>query len=263
MARRWTIKEEKARRIELLELYVKENKTISEVALFLNIKESTVYDRLMRLGIASERHRKLRCNNQRTDITLPNLSRHLAEFIGIMLGDGHISKTQVTVTLGKKDEYVEYVSGLIEKLFKIKPRTSIRGNSDYVIYFGSTKAVKWLQDMGLMFNKVRGQVNIPNWIFSSNNFMRYALRGLVDTDGSVYKIKFGIQISFTNYSMPLLIGAHSMFRKLNFKPSKISGVRFYLTQRQDIDRFVKEIGFGNRKHLKRFLRFKSENGRVA
>jgi hypothetical protein len=35
-----------------------------------------------------------------------------------MLGDGHISHTQVTVTLGsKEDEYVEYVSKLMNEYF--------------------------------------------------------------------------------------------------------------------------------------------------
>ena len=229
MAKRWTLEEEGIKRNELLELYVKRNKTISEISSYLKIKESTVYDRLVRLNISSERYKKPRCNNQRID----------------------------------KDEYVEYVSELIYKLFNIKPRVSLRKSGDYVIYFGSTKTVRWLLDMGLMFNKVRGQVNIPNWIFTSNDFMRHALRGLIDTDGSIYKLKFGIQISFTNFSKPLLSGVRNISKKLGFHPSKISGARFYLTKREDISKFIKEIGFGNKKHLNRFLQFQNKDGRVA
>jgi hypothetical protein len=118
MARRWNTKEEKEKRKELKSLYVKQNKTIGEIAKILHICESTVYDRMIRLGIKSLRHKKPGYNNKRNDITIPNkYSNKLAEFIGIMLGDGHITPTQVTVTLGTKEyEYVIYVAGIMKDL---------------------------------------------------------------------------------------------------------------------------------------------------
>ncbi|HVO28717.1 MAG TPA: hypothetical protein VMT81_01915, partial [Candidatus Paceibacterota bacterium] len=84
MARAWTASEKKYHRAELLDLYVAQNKTIGEVALVLNIKPTTVYDRLLRLDIPVIKERKLHYLNQRSDVTVPSArSERLAEFFGI------------------------------------------------------------------------------------------------------------------------------------------------------------------------------------
>ncbi len=46
MARRWTANEEKEKRQELVELYVRQNKTIFEIAPTLSMTSTGVYDRL-------------------------------------------------------------------------------------------------------------------------------------------------------------------------------------------------------------------------
>lgn len=256
MPKKWSKLEEEGKRKELVSLYVKDNKTIGETADILGLAESSVFERLIRLRIKPRRSKKLRYNNRNFKVVLPKeYSSELAEFIGILLGDGHLTPTQVTITLGKKDEYVGRVIRLVEKLFKVKPKciTSIRG--DNVIYFGSTAAARWLISMGLVFNKVKAQVDIPSWCFSNKKIMRAVIRGLFDTDGSVYKLRFGTQISFCNRSRPLLKSVRLMLFKLGFRPSEISGYNVYLTRRSDLHRFMKEIGFGNKKHSKRFLVF--------
>jgi len=94
MPRKWTKAEEKIERRELEKFYVRENKTIAEVAEILGIKESTVFDRMLRLGVESRRELKPGFNNKRRGILLPDFSDKLAEFTGTMLGDGHIAKRQ-------------------------------------------------------------------------------------------------------------------------------------------------------------------------
>lgn len=263
MARKWTEQEELNKRKELFRLYVKDNKTIGELAKILGIGESTVYDRLIRLKIPTLRSQKPRYNNVRSDIRIPlEYSAELAEFVGLLLGDGHLTPTQVTVSLGKKDEYVPFVIELTKTLFKINPKCIVSPRGDSVVYFGSTKAVRWLISMGLAFNKTKAQVDLPDWIFLRKAFMRGALRGLFDTDGSVYKLKFGTQISFTNKSVPLLYSVRRALLKLGFCPSKVTANKVYLTRRGDLVRFFREIGFKNKKHQKRFLHFIS-NGCVA
>ena len=114
MARRWTEKEEILKRKELIKLYVEDNKSIREIAIILNIAQSSVYDRLLRLRIKPNRSLKPGFNNKRHDISIPNnYSGELSEFIGILLGDGHITPTQVTVTLGTKE--LEYVISLLDE----------------------------------------------------------------------------------------------------------------------------------------------------
>lgn len=254
MARKWTKDEEETIHKELENLYVRDNKTIGEIAKILNIGQSTVYDRLLRLNIKPKRSQKIGFNNKRTDVFIPQEhSEELSEFIGIMLGDGHITNTQVTVTLGnKEDEYVRYVVRIIKKVFKIAPKTITQRKKYKVIYFGSVDAVRWLISMGFVFNKVKKQVSVPSWIFTERSFMENFLKGFFDTDGSVYKLKFGLQLSFTNRSLNLLMGIRKGLAILGYSPSKISGFHIYLTKNKDIRNFFDKIQPANKKHLKRY-----------
>lgn len=263
MPRKWTKKEEVAKRKELLNFYVKQNKTIGEIAKILKVGESTVYDRLLRLKIPVNRQNKKGFNNERNDVFIPQkFSEDLAEFIGILLGDGHLTPFQVSVTLGKKDEYDDYVIKLMNRLFKVKPKKIFTREGHIVIYLGSARLVKWFLAMGMVFNKVKYQVDFPEWIFQKKEFMAKAIRGFFDTDGSVYRLRHGVQFSYCNMSKPLLLSARKMLIELNFFPSKINNNKnIYLTRKSDLKRYFNEVGFGNKKHKKRFLKF--INGCVA
>ena len=48
-----------------------------------------------------------------------------------------------------------------------------------------------------------------------------------------------------------------MLYKLEYKASRISAYKIYITRREDIVRFFKEIKPMNKKHLKRFNNFKN------
>ncbi|HQT82913.1 MAG TPA: hypothetical protein PLW99_02050, partial [Candidatus Paceibacterota bacterium] len=115
MARRWTKEEENEFRKELHSLYVSQNKSIGAIGKELGVAYQTVFDRLCRLGIKTAPERKLKYRNRRNDIKLPRQSVQLSEFLGIMLGDGHVSHFQTIVTLGTKElPYVQYVQALMQ-----------------------------------------------------------------------------------------------------------------------------------------------------
>ena len=151
----------------------------------------------------------------------------------------------------------------MEKLFGSRPKCFISKNGNSVVYFGSTVLVRWFLAMGLRYNKVKDQVDVPRWIFSKNAYMGAAIRGLIDTDGSVYRLKFGMQISFCNHSKPLLQSARKMLLELGYHPSKINGQNIYITRREDLKKYFTEIGFNNLKHRERLLAFQKNNGCVA
>lgn len=257
MPQRWSHKLELAKYKELYKLYIVKNKSIGEIAPLLSIAESTVYDRLLRLNIQPCRSKKPGFNHARKDISIPSTySEILAEFLGIMLGDGCLNRTQVTVTLGTKElEYVKYVAKLITKLFKAKAKICRLSNKYYVVYLGSVKALRWLISQGLVHNKVKSQVGIPEWIFTKNKYSKCFLKGFFDTDGSVYKLKFGVQLAFINRSHPLLEGIRKCLLLTGYHPSKISLYRVYITRKSEVKRFFREIGPANPKHTKRFLKF--------
>lgn len=258
MARRWTAIEEEEKRDQLRRLYVRENKTIGEIAYMLGISEPTVFQRMMRLGIRATPERKLTyAARKRGDIIIP--TRHspkLAEFFGIMLGDGSLSHYQVVITLGTKEfAYAEYVVNVIHEVFGAKPKIGFRRTGFKDVYLGSVDITEWLQKQGLVFNKVVSQVDVPEWIFSKPEFMISFLRGFFDTDGSVYRLRFGIQASFTNKSLPILKSLRRMLYMLGYHPSAMSAYRIYLTRRGDVTRFFKEVVPANQKHVERFEKF--------
>lgn len=257
MAKRWTKKQERLKRQQLDKFYVKENKSIGEIATILNICQSTVYDRLLRLGIKPARYRKIGFNNKRSDVSIPEkYSSELSEFIGILLGDGHLTPTQVVVTLGNKEkDYVDYVAKLVSGIFSIKPKIIRSGRGYYVVYFGSTDVVRWLLSMGLVFNKVKNKVDVPSWIFSDRDYIKSFVKGFFDTDGSIYKLRFGVQLGFTNRSQPLLKSLRHCLFLLGYNPSTISCFRTYVTRQNSIVRFFQEVNPANAKHQNRFLMF--------
>lgn len=259
MARRWTLTEEQAKYEELFRLYVTENKTLRDVANLLGLAESTAYERLVRLGIPSTPEKKERYPaRRRSDVVIPQYCEDLAEFFGIMLGDGKLSYYQVVVTLGTKElSYAEHICDLMEKLFRVRPKIGLRSTGYRDVYIGSRDISEWLQREGLVYNKVLSQVDAPRWIFSNKKFKERFLRGFFDTDGSIYRLRFGLQISLTNKSMPLLRSGQRMLKQLGYQVSKITTIRCYVTKRNDVLRFFEEIKPANPKHVARFHKFSS------
>jgi len=259
MAKRWTKSEERKYHSELNYLYIKKNKSLREISKILGIPESTIFRRMSRLGIKTQPHLKKNYLKKRNDVKIPDkYSENLAEFFGIMLGDGHISHFQIVVSLGNKEEkYAKHVSALIKKIFKANAKISIRKSRYRDVYLGSVDITSWLFKKGLVSNKVKAQVNVPSWIFTKNDYMRGFLRGFFDTDGSVYKLKYGVQISFCNRSSPILKSLQIMLKRLRYNPSSISLYNLYLTKRKDINRFFDEIKPSNPKHVDRYLKIEN------
>src|SRR3989344_1819073 len=259
MPQRWTDEVKNAYLTLLSRLYVVENKSIGQIGVLLDWPEQTVYSRLKKVGITLTPERKsgYLTTTERKDITIPiRKTGDLAEFFGVMLGDGHLSHYQVTVTLGTKEmAYAEYVVTLMATLFGPRPKIAICHDGHKTVYIGSVELSRWLQKNGLVFNKVRAQVDVPAWIFKSRNFMQRFLRGFFDTDGSWYRLRWGSQIAFNNKSQPLLNSTRGMLLSLGYSASRAAGYKVYLTKKEDIARFFKEVGPRNIKHRLRFENF--------
>jgi intein/homing endonuclease len=120
-----------------------------------------------------------------------------------------------------------------------------------------------LKKKGLVGDKVREQVGVPKWIFENQQYITAFLRGFFDTDGSVYRLRHGIQVSFSNKSIPLLFSLQSMLRTLGYSPSAVSAFRVYLTRVSDVRRFFREVKPSNAKHQRRFREFIKRVGTQA
>ena len=209
-------------------------------------------------------------------IAIPKNCRELAELVGILLGDGNIysykkgKKISVySVRIAgdyKKDRdyHLNYIQPLCVELFKIKVRVRDHTvNNERFICLDSKQLVEYLGKIGLKAgNKIKNNISIPRWIFENENFLKSCLRGLIATDGSVYRMSQKdlnlIRIDFTNYNPKLLNDTRFAFIKLGFHPSKIINNRkFFISRQGDIARYIIEIGFSNNKHKQRLKTFNS------
>lgn len=189
-------------------------------------------------------------------IATPQLSPYLAEFVGIVVGDGYLTKYFTNITLNSitEGDYALYVTSLAKQLF---PGATVgiltrNGKNAIDVRIYSKAVVDFLRSIGLSKDK-----HIPVWIRSNSSYEKACLRGLFDTEGSVgFKVYKGEseaclykQLTFTNRNPLILQFVSSSLAKLGYKPTSASKKNIYISNREDIGRFRKEIGFKNRKLL--------------
>ena len=198
----------------------------------------------------------------------PKHSKELAEFIGIMMGDGGMSKRQICIILHHTDDlaFSGYVRKLIKRLFKVNPSIyHDNKNSVNKIVVSRTELVQYLNTLGLVIgNKIKQKFNIPSWIKENDSFLKMCIRGLIDTDGSIFSHKYKVngklyeykKLCFSSASFPLNLSVcHALKRwgfqaRLGRKNNEIREVR--LDSKKDMGKYFKLIGSSNSKHLKRY-----------
>jgi hypothetical protein len=191
----------------------------------------------------------------------PEPSSLLAEFLGIMLGDGGVGPYQITIALNAitDADYADFVVDVIVQMFGLTPSQQTRKNA-CIIIVSSIELVEFLCQKGLVGgNKVTHQVTLPLWIIERPDFAKACLRGLMDTDGSIYRASHTIAgtkyehacLCFRNYSMPLLDSFHHILKSLGYHPT-MGRNRVYLYRQKEIKRYFEEVGTHNPKHFKRY-----------
>lgn len=192
-------------------------------------------------------------------------SEQLAEYVGIMLGDGCITPGQCNITLNSvaDREYVYFVSQFEKKLFGEAPKLYKRKDSKaIVLYYNSRFMIRYLLSIGLKIgNKVSQQVDVPNWIKNYPLYRITCVRGLMDTDGGIFLHRYKVngkeyvyrKICFTNRSIPLLIFVKETLEELGFTPKMISNVankQVWLYNNTEVMDYLKKVGTSSPRLLK-------------
>lgn len=209
--------------------------------------------------------------NQPMDVRLPRKSEKLAEFVGIVMGDGGITDYQVIITLNKRDDadYAVFVADLMKSLFQVEPSRNFR-QSVVNVCVSRKKLVDYCQKIGLKKgNKIKQAFDIPDWIKINNKFMRACLRGLFDTDGSVFLHKYKAnskyytytKIAFTSCSKPLLTSYFQFLQKEDIKVRYSRGKDVRIDGQEAVRKFIRIIGSHNPKHIVKFENFTALNKR--
>lgn len=207
-------------------------------------------------------------------VVFPKESKHLAELLGIIAGDGHIGVYQVSITTNSQTdiEHAKYVQSLFGKLFSLSARMTRRSKTRAVVVTVSSKEVcRFLVLKGMVSgNKIRGGVRIPTWIHKHRAFENAFARGLFDTDGCVYvdthRIKRVIYrnlgMTFTNHSLPLLADFKFILKQRDLRPTQKTKYTVFLRRRSDIRKYFGVIGSSNPKHLRKVSEFFTHKGGV-
>lgn len=187
-------------------------------------------------------------------------SKELAELVGILLGDGHIGKSQWFITLNDTADqlYTFYVIDLVKNLFSFVPSVLHRKEIHVrVIYGGGLKSIEYFQNIGLhVGNKVIQQVGVPLWIMQNQEFAHACLRGLIDTDGGIFKHKYTVnkkqyvytKLCFSNRSIPLLQFVYRTLQNLGFTPKiidKVENKKVWLYNQTEVKEYINQVGTSN------------------
>ena len=198
------------------------------------------------------------------EMVCPEKCSQLAEFVGIILGDGHITQRkegthQVVIAGDAQHElpYFQYISRMVLDLFGLETVIHTAYTKDHnglFIRITSKRLVSFLLSIGLFAgDKIRNNQGIPEWIFENEEYVRACIRGLMDTDGSIHLMskRDGLKrISFTNYCVQLLDDVYKGLHSLGYHPTR-TGRKLYLSRQAEVETYLKEIGFANSKHLLR------------
>ncbi|OGD56325.1 hypothetical protein A3I57_00780 [Candidatus Beckwithbacteria bacterium RIFCSPLOWO2_02_FULL_47_23] len=208
-----------------------------------------------------EYYRKLGVNI-RKKIKIPKHSIFLAEFMGIVLGDGGLSLEQCFITLNciKDKQYSIYVKKLIKKLFGVDASIYLRPiNGTITVAVSGRDFIEFLVKEGLKVgNKVKNQVDVPEWVKNNFIFSKRCLRGLMDTDGGIFIHRYKIKrkeyrykkICFTNKSQPLLNFVFNALRKLGLNPKRFNDNKIWLYSEVEVKKYFKLVNSSNQRLLK-------------
>ena len=182
----------------------------------------------------------------------------IAELFGIILGDGYVQNNtrnrkdrivsghRVVITLHSDEKRLrEKSSKLLENITGKEPAVhSLRSSNAIQIFLNSKEAVKELKKLGLEAgDKVQNQVEVPDWIKTDSEYEKACLRGLVDTDGTIYRQSKDsrVVIQFKNHSNPLLKGFKQMCTDLDINVSSGGKHTVQVASQNEVQRFIQKV----------------------
>ena len=196
-------------------------------------------------------------------IKIPKESEDFAEFLGVMLGDGHLNMGGIRITGNALEKlHYDYIKKLIKDLFGLDSRVYISYNSENTIVLNiySIELANLLSSHGLAFgNKIKNKSSFPGWVFGDKKFMARILRGLFDTDGGIYQKQKGYKRAIVEFQTDSPSINRDIIRSLSifgFKPSRANSyLNIRIQDQEDVHRFFRLIGSSNPKNIVRYKEF--------
>lgn len=152
--------------------------------------------------------------------------RKLAYLIGFAIGDGNLSNpngraTRLRVTCDiKYPNIIENITQTIQELFPDNKVAIVSRNDNCVdisCYSNQLEALLgWKARSG---SKYQQKVSVPEWVMCDQEFTTYCLKGLFETDGSVYEDRGYKMANFVTIIPQLSKNVFDMILSLGFQPN--------------------------------------------
>lgn len=201
--------------------------------------------------------------------------KKMAEFVGIMLGDGYINypkqpRIKIAFNSIVDKEYFYLVDQLLFDLFETKVIREHRTNENTSnLYMFERKIIRLIiNEVGLIPSPKWDRAKIPPWVFEKG-LERYVIRGYFDTDGCVV-ITNNNGVIYPRLEMkvspsPMQDQFITILQKYGFNFGAYAigkgKVRIQLNGKRELEKWNKLIGFSNPKHQRKcdfFLNLKRD-----
>lgn len=211
-------------------------------------------------------------------IVFPDQDEELAEFMGILTGDGFINQyperqaylIEIAGNKLKDFNYLrEFVSNLVKNLFNLTPKFYSRKDQNTIyLYIRSKGIFYFLKENGFPPGKKR-EIAAPKWIIKNPSFFGRFVCGVFDTDGYLclknkegkkYPVlglssnsktllkqiqKFLKEYEITSYLDTRTVDSPRYKRILSYSKLQISGKR-------NITQFFDKIGSNNSRNITKY-----------
>ena len=150
-----------------------------------------------------------------------------AYIIGVALGDGNLSNSNgraIRLRITCDARYPRLAREITDVLQAVLPNNSVAivrvpgKNTYFNISVYSNKLGNWIPWRVGKGTKEMQKVRVPRWIRSSKIFSWHCVRGLLQTDGSIYFDRGYQMINFTNNVKVLAKDVMQMLIMLGFQP---------------------------------------------
>lgn len=103
----------------------------------------------------------------------------------------------------------------------------------------------WKVGMGSKFQQL---ARVPLWIQKSKTYSRHCLKGLLQTDGSIYRDRGYLMVNFTNHTQPLVEDVFHILETLGFRPTvsktatKNGGLKYCVRLARNAETLIQKVG---------------------
>jgi len=187
---------------------------------------------------------------------MKDFNNNLAYVVGVAIGDGNLSNPNgraVRLRVSCDNKYPKIIERIKKAVQQLLPTNKV-SMVDHYKNGGtwcdiSCYSNKWEDFLGWKAkggSKYKQRVSVPVWIRTNKKYTISCLRGLFETDGSIYSDRGYIMANFVTIIPELACDVVSMIKDLGFQPRKYTiktrtKVRYNIRVSKNVNEFIKTI----------------------